>query len=137
MAGLLPGVLIFAFWTPDALKAGGGERISAQALAVLYVVAVGFSVWQLVTQRPAVRVDHAGIRRGRRKFMPWTEVGAIGIAAGPVWGRSLPIIAKDAWAKDLRLDQKNIRDLPAFRRWLETLLDERRRPSDSGATTWQ
>ena len=66
--------------------------------------------------------------------MPWTEVGAIGIATGPLWARSLPIIAKDAWAKDLRLSQQNIRDLPAFRRWLETLLDEHRR---SGANTWQ
>ena len=69
--------------------------------------------------------------------MPWTEIGAIGIATGPVWGQTLPIIAKDAWGKDLRLHQQNIRDMPALRRWLETLLEEPRRAPNSGATTWQ
>ncbi|MEU4287995.1 hypothetical protein AB0E63_07220 [Kribbella sp. NPDC026596] len=135
--GLPPLVLMSVFWVPDALEAGGAERVSVQVLGVAYVMALGFGAWQLVTQRPAVTVDRAGIRRGRRKFVPWTEIGAIGIATGPVWARSLPIIAKDPWGKDLRLHQQNVRDMPALRRWLETLLEEHRRASNSGATTWQ
>jgi hypothetical protein len=131
---LVPPVLFAFFWFPGALEAGGARRVSVLVLVVAYVIALGISVWQLVTQRPTVTVDLQGIRRGRRRLMPWTEVGAIGIATGPLWARSLPIIAKDAWAKDLRLSQQNVRDLPAFRRWLETLLDEHRR---SGANTWQ
>jgi len=34
--------------------------------------------------------------------------------------------------KDLRLYQQNVRDLPALRRWLETLLDDHHRSSKVG-----
>ena len=129
-------VALVGFQLPRALDAGGAMRISYLVLVAALPLAIGFSVWQLVTQRPALTVDHEGIRF-RRKFMPWSEIGAIGIATGPVWFGTMPIIPKDVWAKDLRLYQRNVRDLPAFRRWLETLLDEHRRSSSSGATTCQ
>jgi hypothetical protein len=115
-------------WLPNALEASQAERVSAFAAMGLYLFALGFGAWQLVTQRPMLTVDHHGIRF-RRKSMPWTEVGAIGIATGPVWGRKMPVIPKDVWAKDLVLGAVNVRDLPALRRWLETLLDEHRRSS--------
>lgn len=128
---LLPSVVLAVSRLSGALDANGAGRGPARAWVLLILPAVGFFVWQLVTQRPAVTVDREGIRRGRRKFMPWTEIGAIGLATGPVWGRTLPIIPKDVWAKDLTLHQQNIRDLPAFRRWLETLLEEHRQSSSS------
>jgi hypothetical protein len=131
LALLLPSAVAFVIWLPDALDANGAERGAALAWMLLLLIAVGFFVWQIVTQRPAVTVDREGIRRGRRKFMSWAEIGAIGIASGPMFGRTLPIIPKDVWAKDLILHQQNIRDLPAFRRWLETLREEHHQSSSS------
>lgn len=122
---MLPSVMV-VIWLPDALDAGGGQRISAFVAVASYVVAAAGIVWQLIVQRPVVTVDREGIRRGR-KFRPWAEIGAIGIAGGTWFARTLPIIPKDAWAKDLILHSQHVRDLPAFRRWLEVVLEERRR----------
>jgi len=69
--------------------------------------------------------------------MPWSEVGAIGIAGGPVWARTVPIIPRDAFGKDVMLSQQHVRDMPAFRRWLETLLAEYSRSARSGETAWR
>ena len=128
---LVVSTVVLALWLPDALEASQAERISALAAVGLFVFAMALGVWQVVTQRPMLTVDHDGIRF-RRKFRPWTEVGAIGIATGPVWARKLPIIPKDVWAKDLFLGQANVRDLPAFRRWLEVLLEEHSRSAVTG-----
>ena len=128
---LVVGTVIAVFGLPDMVEYGGGARIAAFVLAPLYVFGIGLGIWQLVAQRPVVIVDQDGIRRGKRKFMPWSEIGAIGIANGSVWGMSLPIIPKDAWGKDLRLYQQNVRHMPAFRRWLEILLAEHRTNSTS------
>jgi hypothetical protein len=133
---LLPCAVMFGFWVPDALDAGGPEGSSALVVIALWPIAIALFSWQFVTQRPALTVDREGIRRGRRKFMPWKDIGAIGLATGPVWGRTLPIIPKDVWAKDLTLHQLNVRDLPAFRRWLETLLDEHHQQSTISGNTW-
>ena len=124
-------------WLPHVLTAGGGQRVSAVVALVAYVIGAVCGVWQWIAQRPVVTVDRDGIRWGRRKFMPWSEVGAIGIAGGPVWARAVPIIPRDAFGKDLMLSQQHVRDMPAFRRWLETLLAEYSRSARSGETAWR
>jgi membrane protein YdbS with pleckstrin-like domain len=129
--GLVPLSLITVFLVPDELHGTSAER---HALAVgLFVFSLGmaWAAWQFITQRPAITVDHNGIHRGR-KFIPWTDIGAIGLATGPLWARALPIIPRNTARKDLVLSGFNVRDLPAFRRWLEDLLaDQRRTPTSS------
>jgi hypothetical protein len=121
-------VILAAYWVPHAERVGLGERHALLVGGVVWMIGFVGGAWQWVVQRPTLAVDHEGIRRGR-KFIAWGEIGAIGIATGPVWARTLPIIPRDTFAKDLRLSAMHVRDLPTFRRWLEELLAERREPS--------
>ncbi|WP_433161414.1 hypothetical protein [Kribbella sp. CA-247076] len=110
----------------DSLSEGGTDRvfwfIGLAGVACLFVL-IG---WQVATQRPALTIDREGIRMGRRRFMPWTDVGSIGIPHRPGFAGSLPIIPADVWAKDLILRQDTVRDLSALAAWLEVLLAEHR-----------
>lgn len=112
---------------PDMLEEGGFARILAFFMATLLVAGFGYIVWQAITGRPVLTVDRQGIRFGRR-FMPWTDIGAIGIPQRPGLG-TLPIIPADVWAKDLTLSRDNVRDFHAFARWLEDVLKEQHRPA--------
>jgi hypothetical protein len=85
------------------------------------LVVVGFFVWQLITRRPVLTVDHEGIRLGRKRFMPWTNIGTIAEPAGPSFYRNIPVLPADVWSKDLRLPQDNVRDIPALTTWLTNL----------------
>ncbi|MGW6280106.1 hypothetical protein [Kribbella sp. NPDC055071] len=130
LAYVIPVTAFAAIRMPDVLGSGRVERISIFAALVLYAVAVAAAACQLIVQRPVVVVDREGIRRGR-KFLPWTDIGAIGLAGGPSVARRLPIIPKDAWAKDLTLHSQHVRDLPALRLWLEALLKQHQTPADA------
>jgi hypothetical protein len=104
----------------------GGSRLVTMVLIFGSVLAMtGWNIWRLITRYPVLTVDHHGIRV-RRKFLPWAEVGAIGLPGGTRRYRRLPIIPKDAWGKDLTIDQSAVRDIPALARWLEELVKEQR-----------
>ncbi|TCO34469.1 hypothetical protein EV652_102535 [Kribbella steppae] len=112
--------------SPSMLEEGGFSRVLAFFLFALFIGSAGYLVWQAITRRPVLTVDRAGIRSGR-KFMPWIEIGAIGIPHGPGFLQTLPIIPANVWAKDLTLSQENVRDVLALARWLEEVLKEQRR----------
>jgi hypothetical protein len=134
-----PGIVPFVFFAtelPDALEAGGARRIVAPPVVALVVASLCFSAWQFVTQRPVLTVDHEGIRYGRSRFMPWSEVGAIGGPQGPPFDRSFAVIP-NVRAKKLTLRQQNVRDIPAFARWLEELLAHHRATNGGLGFTWQ
>ncbi|MET9270994.1 hypothetical protein [Kribbella sp. NPDC003557] len=128
---IFPGLYLAAFGLftasrlPDMLD-DEGWRYLAYLLIVGYVGIAAMIAWQLVTQRPAVVVDHRGIHVGRRRFMAWSEVGSIGFVAGPKLARQLPVQPKNVWAKNLVLTQQHVNDLSAFRLWLGELLEEQR-----------
>ena len=119
----------FALFTagrlPDMLD-DGSWRYLAYLLIAGYVGIGVMIVWQLVTQRPVVVVDHRGIHVGHRRFMAWSEIGSIGFVAGPKLARQLPVQPKNVWAKNLVLTQQHVNDLSAFRLWLGELLEEQR-----------
>jgi hypothetical protein len=121
--------LLTAGRLPDMLDDATG-RFLAYLLIAAYVCLVIAIVWQLVTQRPYVVVDRTGIRSGRR-FMPWTDVGSIGLIRGPRPIRQLPIHPKNVWAKDLVLTQQHINDLESFKTWLTELLTNHREPTNT------
>jgi hypothetical protein len=83
--------------------------------------------WLFVTQRPVVTVDRNGIHRGRRRFIPWTEISSIGPLSGPKLARQFLIFPRNVRAKNLVLTQQHANDLQSFRTWLEELLTEHRR----------
>ncbi|MEV0286746.1 MULTISPECIES: hypothetical protein [unclassified Kribbella] len=96
------------------------------------LVCFGMLVWQFVTQRPVLVVDREGIRYGNKRFMPWSDVGTIGIPTGPKFFMAVPVLPADVWAKDLQVRQYNVKDLPAFAAWLTVVLKQQR-ASESAA----
>ncbi len=115
---------------PSMQEAGGFVRILGFLLAMGTIGCLGYLGWQAVTGRPVLIVDRLGIRSGR-KFMPWTDIGTIGIPHGPRFARTLPILPDDVWAKGLTLSQDNVRDVFAFAHWLEAVLKEQRLPGNA------
>ncbi|WP_165546338.1 hypothetical protein [Kribbella soli] len=115
---------------PDML-ADGNWRFLAYLLIAVYAGAGIALVWQLVTQRPTLVIDHRGIHQGRRRFMPWTEIGSIGPISGPKMARQLQIHPRNIWAKNLTLTQQHVNDLQALKTWLNTLLANHHQDSPS------
>jgi hypothetical protein len=104
---------------------GAGRIFALLGLAVLLSL-LGIVGWQLITQRPVVIVDHEGLRVGRRTFMAWKDVGTIGIPTGPKFFMNVPVLPQNVWAKDVRVPQANVKDIPAFATWLTDLLAQHR-----------
>ena len=116
---------------PDML-ADGNWRFLAYVLIVGYAGAVIALVWQFVTRRPVLVIDHRGIHQ-RRRSMPWTEISSIGPVSGPKMSRQLEVFPTNVWAKHLTLSQFHVNDLQAFRTWLqEVLVEQRRAESPTG-----
>ncbi|MFI7063958.1 hypothetical protein ACIBL3_23430 [Kribbella sp. NPDC050124] len=87
---------------------------------------VSMAAWQLITQRPMVIVDREGVRYGKKRFMPWADIGTIGLATGPKFFMAVPVLPANVWDKDLRLNQYNVKDVPALAAWLTTVLKQYR-----------
>ncbi len=115
---------------PDML-ADGNWRFLAYLLIAVYAGVVIALVWQLVTQRPVLVIDHRGIHQGRRRSMPWTEIGSIGLVTGPKLARQLQVHPKNVWAKNLTLTQQHANDLQALQTWLTSLLADHHQDSPS------
>jgi hypothetical protein len=103
-------------------------------LLILFALGVtGWYCWRLATHSPALTVDELGIRVGRKKFLPWNAVGAIGLLRGGGAMRTLPIIPKDPWGKELGIPHAAARDMKGLQQWLEELLKEHRSAERSNA----
>jgi hypothetical protein len=111
----------------DSLDSGTtGLVLRALSLSGVLLIA-GIFVWQLITQRPVLAVDHEGIHIGRKGFMPWTDIGSIGLPTGTPFYRNVPVLPSDVWAEHLAVPRDNVKDLPALATWLTGILEERRR----------
>ncbi|MEV4260315.1 hypothetical protein [Kribbella sp. NPDC049584] len=111
---------------PHALKTGGALRIVAIVVTTAVLIGLSVSGWKLVTRRPTLTVDTTGVRRGRRRFVSWSEVDTIDELDGPPGDRSFAVVS-NARRRKLRLDQQHVRNVVAFRNWLVDLLEEHRR----------
>lgn len=107
----------------------GDDRVEQLFAAFVIALAVGTTAWQgwrLASHQTVLTVDEAGLRVGRKRFMPWAEVGAIGLVRGGRRIHTLPILPKDPWGKELIIPQAAVRSVPALAQWLEELLKEHR-----------
>lgn len=104
----------------DMSGAMGILRLTALA-AFIYVVA--WSIWQLITRRPVVTVDHDGISLGLRAkdALRWSQIGTIGDPTGPAPVSSIAIQPTDRWASALTIRKDNVQELAEFSHWLRTL----------------
>jgi hypothetical protein len=118
--------VVLSTWRLPAMLDDGAWRYLAYLIIVGYVGIAILIVWQLVLQRPVVVVDRRGIHYGRRRFMPWSDIGSIGFVSGPKPVLQLPVQPKNVWAKNLVLTRQHVNDLSSFRLWLGELLEEYR-----------
>jgi hypothetical protein len=111
--------------------------------ALAYLLIAGYAggviaiAWQLITQRPTLVIDHRGIHVGRRRFMPWTDIGSIAPISGPMISRQLQILPKNVWAKNLTVTQHHVNDLQALQTWLNELLAEHHPSTPPQDHKWQ
>ncbi len=111
---------------PTRWDEGGAVRVFSLLGVAAFLMVVGVHLWQFVTRQPVLTVDDEGIRFGRKRFLPWSDIGTIGLPTGPKFAMMVPVLQNNVWARELRIPQDNVRDVPAFARWLEERLAEHR-----------
>lgn len=118
-----------------ALEDGGAGLVVRLPILAFALGFTGWCWWLVTTKRPVLTLDNDGIRVGRKRFLPWAEVGAIGIPR-VIWRYwTLPVIPRDVWAKELRVDHLAARDVTALAHWLEEPLKENRRDQRSDSAS--
>ncbi|MFF0264462.1 hypothetical protein [Kribbella sp. NPDC004536] len=119
-------VLLASVQLPHALQSGGVLRIIAIVVTTAVGVGLCISGWQLLTRRPVLTVDTTGIRLGRRRFVAWTDIDSLTELDSSGDGLSFAVVPTTARRK-LRLTDRHVRNVAAFRYWLLDLLAAHRR----------
>ena len=121
-------LMVLSVWTNvDHLRAGdvngalGVLRLTALAA---FVYGTGLTLWQLLTNRPVVRIDAEGISRGRS--LRWSGITAIDDPAGLPGVRAVQVRPADRRTRPITIPQDNVGDLDALTPWLRSLHDRHR-----------
>lgn len=121
-------LMILSAWTnvdhfraDDVSGALGVLRLTALAA---FVYGTGLTVWQLITQRPVIRVDADGITRGRS--LRWSGITSIDDPTGLPGIRAVQVRPTDRRTRPITIPQDNVEDLAALTPWLRALLDQHR-----------
>jgi len=116
-------LMVLSAWTNvDHIRAGelsgtlGVLRLTALAA---FVYGTGLTAWQLITNRPVVKVDADGISRGRR--LRWSGITSIDDPAGLPGVRTVQVRPTDRRTRPISIPQDNVEDLDALTRWLRSL----------------
>ncbi len=99
----------------------GVLRLTALAA---FVYGTGLTLWQLVTNRPVVKVDADGITRGRS--LRWSGITSIDDPAGFPGIRTVQIRPADRRTRPITIPQDNVDDLEALTPWLRSLHNQHR-----------
>ena len=99
----------------------GVLRVTALAA---FVYGTGLTLWQLVTNRPVVKVDADGITRGRS--LRWSGITSIDDPAGLPGIRAVQIRPADRRTRPISIPQDNVDDLDALTPWLRSLHNQHR-----------
>ena len=121
-------LMVLSAWTNvDHIRAGelsgtlGVLRLTALAA---FVYGTGLTAWQLITNRPVVKVDADGISRGRR--LRWSGITSIDDPAGLPGVRTVQVRPTDRRTRPISIPQDNVEDLDALTPWLRSLHDQHR-----------
>jgi hypothetical protein len=108
----------------DMGGAMGVLRLTALA-AFLYLV--GLTGWQLITRRPVVTIDRAGITLGSKGRLHWNEISRIGDPSGLPGLRTIQIQPVDRRANaNLGIPQDNVLELAELSDWIRALHQQQR-----------
>ncbi|QNE18524.1 hypothetical protein F1D05_12185 [Kribbella qitaiheensis] len=113
----------------DVAGAIGVLRITALAGFIAVVVLTAF---QLITRRPVITVEQAGIRLGRKAagLVTWDKIARIDEPSGIPGIRTIQVQPVDRHRSTaLGIPQDNVRNLPELATWLRTLHAERVDPT--------
>ena len=121
-------LMVLSIWTNvDHFRADdmsgtlGVLRLTALAA---FVYGTGWTVWQLVTNRPVLKVDADGISRGRT--LPWSGITSIDDPTGLPGVRTVQIRPSNLRTRPIRIPQDNVENLDALTSWLRSLLEQHR-----------
>jgi hypothetical protein len=137
---LLVRLAVFGLFAADSLwslisDVHDGEMVGVWAVlrvtsTTMFLVAVSFTGWQLVTRRPVVTVGTDGITVGRRKdrgSLSWAQIGGIGDPTGIRGIRQVQVLPADRWAARLGVTQDNVKDIDQFAGWFRSIFEQQRR----------
>ena len=121
-------LMVLSAWTNiDHLRADdvsgtlGVLRLTALAA---FVYGTGWTVWQLVTNRPVVTIDAEGITRGRS--LRWSGITSIDDPAGLPLARAVQVNPADRRVRPISIPADNVEDLGALAPWLRSLHEQHR-----------
>jgi hypothetical protein len=121
-------LMVLSAWTNvDHLRADGiSGALGVLRLTALaaFVYGTALTAWQLITNRPVIKVDAEGITRGRN--LPWSGITSIDDPAGLPLARTVQVNPADRRARPISIPQDNVEDLEALSPWLRSLLDQHR-----------
>jgi hypothetical protein len=103
----------------DMSGALGVLRVTALA-AFVYIV--GLTLWQLITRRPVVTVDAAGIKAGlTKRSLGWHQISRIDDPAGMSPFTTVQLHTTDRLSRALHISKDNVLELTELSPWLRTL----------------
>jgi hypothetical protein len=121
-------LMVLSAWTNvDHLRADGiSGALGVLRLTALaaFVYGTALTAYQLITNRPVIKVDADGITRGRN--LPWSGITSIDDPAGLPLARAVQINPADRRTRPISIPQDNVEDLQALSPWLRSLLEQHR-----------
>jgi hypothetical protein len=121
-------LMVLSAWTNvDHLRADGiSGALGVLRLTALaaFVYGTALTAYQLITNRPVIKVDADGITRGRN--LPWSGITSIDDPAGLPLARTVQVNPADRHTRPISIPQDNVEDLEALSPWLRSLLEQHR-----------
>jgi hypothetical protein len=103
----------------------------ASAIPVLsWTCLLGYSIWQLITRRPIIKIDHVGIQygTGKRALIPWNRISSVGDPIG-LWAFSvINVRAYSGKPHQRPVSPMNVKHLDQLAPWLRARLSEANSP---------
>ena len=121
-------LMVLSAWTNvDHLRADGiSGALGVLRLTALaaFVYGTALTAYQLIMNRPVIKVDADGITRGRN--LPWSGITSIDDPAGLPLARTVQVNPADRRTRPISIPQDNVEDLEALSPWLRSLLEQHR-----------
>ncbi|WP_344182999.1 hypothetical protein [Kribbella lupini] len=98
------------------------------AVPPIWCCVFGYTVWQLITGRPVVRIDRFGVHYGssKRTRLAWGRIATISDPIGRWLFAYLNVRPADGKPRRLPISHLHVDDLRPFALWLRSRLEEQR-----------